>query len=76
MRSGGRLEFRVSTLYTMLYRLERKGWIKGRWVEKAGQRRRCYYCLTTAGKGVLSQQKEEWQEFSSVINVLIGASNA
>ncbi len=76
LRSGGRLEFRISTLYTTLYRLEENGWIRGRWVEKAGERRRCFYRLTTTGKNVLARQKDEWQEFSSLINALIGASNA
>ena len=75
-RSGGRLEFRISTLYSTMYRLEEKGWIKGRWVEKAGQRRRCYYRLTSAGRSVLSSQRQEWQEYTSVINTLIGVSSA
>ena len=29
--SGGQLEFRVSTLYSVLYRMEERRWIKGRW---------------------------------------------
>ena len=45
-RSGGALSFHVASLYPMLYRLERRGWVEGRWVEKAGQRRRRYYKLT------------------------------
>ena len=48
-RSGGVLKFRVASLYPLLYRLEKRGWIQGRWVEKAGQRRRRYYKLTPAG---------------------------
>ncbi|NIM51813.1 MAG: PadR family transcriptional regulator [Gemmatimonadales bacterium] len=76
IRSGSRIEFRISTLYSVLYRMEKNGWIKGRWVEKEGQRRRCYYRLTAAGKRVLSLQKREWQEFAGVINELIGTSHA
>ena len=45
-RSGGRLTFALPTLYPTLLRLENRGWIKGRWVEKAGQRERCFYRLT------------------------------
>lgn len=45
-RSGGVLRFHVASLYPMLYRMERRGWIEGKWVEKAGQRRRRYYSLT------------------------------
>ena len=74
-RSSGRLEFRVSTLYTVLYRMEERGWIKGRWVEKAGERRRCYYALTPAGKRVLASQKEEWAAFSATVNQVIGLSH-
>jgi DNA-binding PadR family transcriptional regulator len=76
IRSLGRMEFRISTLYSALYRLEGRGWIKGRWVEKPGQRRRCYYRLTPAGVGVLARQKEDWLEFAEVINTLIGARHA
>ena len=75
-RSGGRIEFRISTLYSALYRLEKKDLIKGRWVEKKGQRRRCYYHLTDAGQGILSSRREEWKEFASVINALTGVSHA
>src|SRR5262249_58564635 len=48
-RSGGVLRFRVASLYPLLYRLEKSGWIQGRWIEKAGPRRRRYYRLTAAG---------------------------
>ncbi len=75
-RSGGRLEFPVSTLYTILYRMEDRGWIKGRWVEKTGQRRRCYYTLTSKGEKELAQQQEEWQAFTAVVNQVIGVSHA
>lgn len=75
-RSAGQLEFRVSTLYAALYRMEERGWIKGRWVEKAGQRRRCYYTMTPAGIEVLADQKEEWRAFSSVVDQVIGFSHA
>ena len=49
-RSGGALSFHVASLYPLLYRLEKRGWIKGQWVEKAGQRRRRYYKLTPEGQ--------------------------
>ena len=42
-RSEGAVRFYVASLYPLLYRLETRGWIQGRWVEKAGQRRRRYY---------------------------------
>src|SRR5688500_19764249 len=61
-RSGGVLRFHVASLYPMLYRMERRGWIRGFWVEKAGQRRRRYYKLTPAGRRVLDVQRASWRE--------------
>jgi PadR family transcriptional regulator PadR len=75
-RSGGQLEFRVSTLYTVLYRMEQSGWIRGRWVEKPGLRRRCYYTLTPEGARILAEQKKEWRAFSTVVDRVIGPSHA
>ena len=60
-RSNGRLTFALPTLYPTLLRLENRGWIKGRWVEKAGERSRCFYRLTPDGRRVLVQQRETWQ---------------
>src|SRR6195952_3096924 len=57
-RSGGAVKFRVASLYPLLYRLEKRGWIAGRWIEKPGQRRRRYYRLTPAGKKKLAAQRD------------------
>jgi PadR family transcriptional regulator, regulatory protein PadR len=62
-RSKGTIAFHVASLYPMFYRLEKRGLIEGRWVEKAGQRRRRYYRLTAAGRKVLADQRSFWQEF-------------
>ncbi|MGE3274861.1 MAG: PadR family transcriptional regulator [Vicinamibacterales bacterium] len=67
-RSGGFLQFHVASLYPLLYRLERKGWIEGRWVEKAGQRRRRYYTLTAQGRLVLAEQRRGWRAFADAVN--------
>jgi len=67
-RSDGVLRFNVASLYPLLYRLEKRGWIQGRWVEKAGQRRRRYYRLTREGKKVLAAQRSGWEEFVAAIN--------
>ena len=76
LQSSGKLEFKVSTLYSALYRMEKKGWIKGRWVEKKGQRRRCYYRLTSKGAEVLASQRQEWTAFTAAVNQVIGPSHA
>ncbi len=67
-RSGGRLRFHVASLYPMLYRMEKRGWIVGRWVEKPTQRRRRYYRLTPAGIKVLAAQRKEWHGLMVALN--------
>ncbi len=62
-RSEGALRFKVASLYPLLYRLERRGWLASAWVEKAGQRRRRYYRLTREGRKVLAQQRQGWERF-------------
>src|SRR6266513_732813 len=62
-RSNGVLTFHVASLYPLLYRMEERGWIVGRWVEKEGERRRRFYRLTAAGRGTLSAQRDTWREF-------------
>src|SRR5437016_3128673 len=75
-RSGGVLRFNVASLYPLLYRLEKRGWIQGRWVEKAGQRRRRFYRLTPEGKKVLAAQKSGWRAFVEAINRITGMEHA
>jgi PadR family transcriptional regulator, regulatory protein PadR len=75
-RSGGAVRFYVASLYPLLYRLERRGWIEGRWVENSGQRRRRYYRLTRQGRGVLASQLRGWREFVAGINRITEAENA
>src|SRR5499426_1997014 len=67
-RSGGALSFHVASLYPLLYRMEKRGWIRGQWVEKAGQRRRRYYKLTAEGRKVLTSQRNTWNEFFEALN--------
>jgi PadR family transcriptional regulator PadR len=62
-RSDGTISFHVASLYPTLYRLEERGVIEGRWVEKARQRRRRYYRLTRAGRAMLARQRSVWDTF-------------
>lgn len=75
-RSDGALRFNVASLYPLLYRLEKRGWLKGRWIEKAGERRRRFYRLTTEGKKVLAAQRNTLQEFVEAINRITRIENA
>jgi PadR family transcriptional regulator len=76
LRSHGNLRFSVGALYPLLYRLEKRGWIAGRWVEKNGQRRRRYYRITAEGKKVLKAQRHSWKEFVEAINSITGIETA
>ena len=75
-RSAGQLSFNAASLYPLLYRLEDRGWIEGRWVEKASQRRRRYYRATVAGRKVLREQRSAWKTFVASVNRIIGADYA
>jgi PadR family transcriptional regulator PadR len=76
VRSQGAVSFHVASLYPILYRLERRGLIAGRWIEKAGQRRRRYYTLTAAGRKVLAEQRRNWRAFMQAIQAAAGLSHA
>jgi PadR family transcriptional regulator PadR len=71
-RSDGAIRFSAAALYPLLYRLEKRGWIEGKWVEQPGQRRRRYYRLTTGGRRVLGEQRSTWRLFSAAINRIAG----
>jgi transcriptional regulator len=75
-RSGGQLTFALPTLYPTLLRLENRGWIKGRWVEKAGERRRCFYRLTPEGRRELGEQRKTWAAFIDAVKAVTEPSNA
>jgi PadR family transcriptional regulator PadR len=76
IRSGGALRFHVTSLYPLLYRLEKRGWVDGRWVEKAEQRRRRYYTLTPEGRKVLRSQRKGWKDFVAAISRVTGIEHA
>ena len=75
-RSDGLLQFHVASLYPMLYRLQDRQWIQGRWVEKPGQRRRRYYRLTARGRRALASQRSDWLEFFAALDQVAGFRNA
>jgi PadR family transcriptional regulator PadR len=76
LRSGGQIHFRISSLYPVLSRMEAEGWVTGQWVEKGGERRRCYYRLTGKGKNALAEKRRTWKAFVSAMDRAIGVSHA
>ena len=75
-RSDGLLTFHVASLYPLLYKLEDRTWISGRWVEKAGQRRRRFYKLTAKGKKILVEQRRTWKDFFAALDRVAGINPA
>ena len=75
-QSRGRLTFHIDSLYPLLYRLEERGWIKGSWVEKAGERRRRFYKVTAEGRRVLARQRRMWATFVEAVRRVTGGANA
>jgi PadR family transcriptional regulator PadR len=75
-RSNGEVTFHAASLYPLLYRLEKRGWIAGRWTERPGERRRRLYRLTPTGKKVLAAQRSLWRAFVKAIDRVVGVENA
>lgn len=71
-RSDGTLRFTLASLYATLYRLEARGWLSGRWIERAGQRRRRYYRITPSGRKVLAAQRDDWARFIAALGQVAG----
>ena len=71
-RSGGVLQFHIASLYPLLYRLEKRGLIKGQWVEKPGERRRRFYKLTSAVRKILAEQRRTWKDFFAALDRVAG----
>ena len=76
VRSGGQIAFHIDSLYPLLYRLEERGWIRGSWVEKAGERRRRLYKLTADGRRMLALQQKTWAAFVAAVRRVTGDEHA
>jgi transcriptional regulator len=74
-RSLGALKFNIASLYPLLYRLEKRGWLVGQWIEQDGRRRR-FYKLTKDGRKVLGAQRTGWQAFVEAMNRVVGVKRA
>jgi PadR family transcriptional regulator PadR len=74
--SQGRIRLKAASLYPLLYRLEDRGWIEGRWVERPGERRRRFYRLTPAGRKALEEQRHLWRDFVEAMSWVMGGAHA
>jgi PadR family transcriptional regulator PadR len=71
-KSRGALSYHMGSLYPTLYRLEDAGLVEGRWLERAGQRRRRYYKLTAAGRKQLASERSVWKNFFVALDRVAG----
>ena len=75
-RSGGVLHFTLASLYPMLYSLERRGWVEGRWeTTRAGRSRRQYH-VTRGGRKQLASLSEQWRLFFRALHRIVGVAHA
>ena len=70
--SDGTLRFTLASLYATLYRLEERDLVRGRWVERTGQRRRRCYRITDKGRKALAAQRDDWSRFIAALTQIAG----
>lgn len=75
-RSNGEIAFNAASLYPLLYRLERKGWIVGQWQQKPGQRRRRFYRITPEGRRTVAGERGLWQSFVNALDRVVNLKKA
>jgi PadR family transcriptional regulator PadR len=73
-RSGDILTLGKGTLYPLLYNLEAKKLIKGRWEKTDSSRQRRYYSITGKGKNQLARQKAQLKELTAGLNLVFGGA--
>jgi PadR family transcriptional regulator PadR len=75
-QTRGSLRFTLASLYPLLYRLEKRGWVRGAWeTSDTGRRRRCYR-LTAEGRKKLAPIRREWAELFHALRRLTKVSHA
>ena len=73
-RSGDILTLGKGTLYPLLYNLEAKKLVKGRWEKADSGRERRYYSITSKGKVQLAKQKAQLKELTAGLNLVFGGA--
>jgi len=70
-KSDGYFKFEEGTLYPALHRLEKAGLALGKWQKLANGRQRRYYHITDKGLKVLAKARNQWQDFSTAMDLII-----
>ena len=71
-RSGEILSLGKGTLYPLLYNLEAKRLIRGRWEKTSSDRKRRYYSITSKGKEHLAAQRGQIKELNAGLKLVFG----
>ncbi|MEI7025742.1 PadR family transcriptional regulator [Paenibacillus sp. y28] len=74
-RSSGAFALKEGTLYPLLHTLEQNGVVEAYWQEHDGRKRK-YYRLTSSGKELLQEKKQEWSLFRSAVDQVLGEGRA
>jgi len=75
-QTGGALGFTLASLYPLLYRLERRGFVAGEWKTAPSGRQRRYYRLTPRGRRELRPLRAQWRRFFEALQRLPGVADA
>jgi len=74
--TGDVLRVEEGSLYPALYRMARKGWIKGEWGVSENNRKAKYYQLTAEGRRQLREQTSGWERFAAAVTRAVGSTQA
>ncbi|BFH59705.1 PadR family transcriptional regulator [Paenibacillus azoreducens] len=69
--SEGVFLMKEGTLYPILHTLEAEGWLDAYWSTYDGRKRK-YYRITDQGRNQLREKKEEWIQFRTAVDRVIG----
>ncbi|HEX3986487.1 MAG TPA: PadR family transcriptional regulator [Acidobacteriaceae bacterium] len=72
--SDERVEILQGSFYTAVYRLERRGWLKGEWGESDNNRRAKFYRVTAAGRKQLKAETAKWTDMAGVVAAILRAT--
>jgi transcriptional regulator len=66
------IQVQQGSLYPALHRLERRGWITGKWAISKNGRRAKYYELNAKGRKQLAQETRDWNRLAGAVGEILG----
>jgi PadR family transcriptional regulator, regulatory protein PadR len=73
--ADGVFTWQEGTVYPVLHKLEKDGYVRSQWQEAETGRRRKYYLITAKGRECLTEGAREWQGFHGLVLRLAEAPN-